>query len=323
MEFTLKIMGSASAKPIVGRNQSAQALYVQGRLFLVDCGEGVQSQCMKYGVSLQKIDAICISHVHGDHVFGIFGLLSTMGMMGRTLPLYIYAPQNFGPILKFFLSYYGEGLAFAITHVPLKMHAPEVVYETKALELLSFPLNHGIDTYGFIFREKEPPLNVDKAAVEELGLTLTEIGALKRGEDVLRPAGRSDDATFMNGFVKCSGTDEPLLIEASEVTYRPFLPRAYAYCSDTAPFAELPEWVRGVDLLYHETTYTSEYVEDAAKRRHSTTLQAAQCALDAGVGKLIVGHFSSRCRDAARYQSECRTVFAESYAVEDGDVFEL
>ena len=323
MDFTLKIMGTASAKPVIDRFQSAQVLCVHGRSFLIDCGEGVQVQLQRYKVSIQKIDSIFISHIHGDHVFGIFGLLSTMGMLGRTVPLNIYAPVSFGPVLKFFLSYYGEGIGFEIRHVALKMKAPETVYETKSLEILAFPLNHAIETFGFLFREKAPQRNIYKDILDRYDLTLTEIGTLKRGEDVVRPAGTDEGVTFMNGFEKHSGTSEPLVISADEATYVPWVPRSYAYCSDTAPFDELSSWVKGVDILYHESTYLSQHTDLAAKRHHSTTLQAAQCALDAGAGRLIIGHYSSRERDEKKYEAECRTVFPETYAASDGSVFDI
>ena len=309
--------------PVPGKYQSAHALSVYGRFFLIDCGEGVQNQIIRYHVPLQKIEAIFLSHIHGDHVFGFFGLLSTMGMLGRTAPLQIVAPASFGPILKFYLSYYGEGLAFDIPFRPLKGSSPEVVLQTRSLEVTAFPLNHKIETYGYMFREKEPELNVDKAALERYGFTLSEIGRLKRGEDILRPAGPDEGATFMNGFERHSGTDEPLLIKASEVTYRPFRPRSYAYVSDTAPFPELASYVRGVDLLYHEATYPAELADQAAARFHSTSLQAARCALDAGVRKLVIGHYSSRGYDPALYQQEARTIFPETYAAADGDLFDL
>ena len=302
MNFTLKIMGTASAMPVVGRFQSAHVLEVHGRSFLIDCGEGTQGQLKKYGISPMKIDSVFISHIHGDHVFGLFGLLSTVGMLGRTAPVNLYGPAGLGPILKFFLSYYGEGLGFEVRFTPLKMKEPETVYATRAVEVLAFPLNHGIDTFGFLFREKRPQYNVVKEAVGRFGLTLEEIGTLKRGEDVVRPDGT---------------------IAASEAAYLPYEPRSYAYVSDTAPFPELSGWVRGVDLLYHETTYLAEWEEQAAQRHHSTTLQAARCALEAGAGRLVIGHYSSRCRDNARYEAECRTVFPETFAASDGDVFDL
>ena len=303
MDFTLKIMGSASAKPVIDRFQSAQVLSVRGRSFLIDCGEGVQMQLQRFGVSAMKIDSIFISHIHGDHVFGIFGLLSTMGMLARPTPLNIYAPVSFGPILKFFLSYYGEGVAFEIRHIPLKMKEPETIYDTKSFEVVAFPLNHGIETFGFLFREKKPQLNVWKHMLSRYEFTLTEIGTLKRGEDVVREDGE--------------------VIRCEDAAYEPWVPRSFAYCSDTAPFPELAGWVSGVDLLYHETTYTTEHADLAAKRHHSTTLQAAQCALDAGARRLVIGHYSSRERDASAYEAECRTVFPETYASYDGAVFDI
>ena len=159
--------------------------------------------------------------------------------------------------------------------------------------------------------------------MEKYDFTLSEIGALKRGEDILRPAGIDDGASFMNGFIRRSGTDEPLLIRNGDVAYLPYQPRSYAYCSDTAPFPELASWVKGVNVLYHETTYLAEREDQARLRYHSTTLQAARCALEAGAGKLVTGHYSSRCRDASLYQAECRTIFPESYAANDGDCFEI
>lgn len=295
-------MGSASAKPVIDRFQSAQVLTVHGRSFLIDCGEGVQVQLQRFGVSIMKIDSIFISHIHGDHVFGIFGLLSTMGMLGRSMPLNIYAPVSFGPILKFFLSYYGEGVAFEIRHNPLKMKEPEVVYETKSLEISAFPLNHGIEAFGFLFKEKAPQRNVWKHMLSRYEFTLTEIGTLKRGEDVVR---------------------EDEVIKCEDATYVPWIPRSYAYCSDTAPFPELAQWVKDVDILYHETTYLKGQSDLAAQRHHSTTVQAARCALEAGAKKLVIAHYTSRVRDAAVFEAECRSVFPETYAASDGSTFDV
>lgn len=316
-------MGTASAMPVIDRYQSAHVLEVHGRSFLIDCGEAVQRQLIRYHISLSKLDTIFISHIHGDHLFGLRSLLATAGLSCRTTPIVIYGPTNLGPLLKYFLSYYGKGIGVEVDFHPLSVKCPTVIYSTKSLEVLAFPLNHKIETYGYMFREKTPQLNVRKDKLEEYGFTLAEIGALKAGEDVVRPAGRNDDATFLNGYVKCSGTDEPLLIRNEDVTYLPYIPRSYAYCSDTAPFPELSSWVKGVDLLYHEATYLEKYADKAAQRYHSTTLQAARCALEAGAGKLVIAHYSSRCKDSYLYQNECRTIFPETYAANDGDVFDI
>ena len=302
MNFTLNVLGTASALPTTERYPSAQVLNVRGRLFMIDCGEGAQIQLRKAGVSFLKIEHICLSHVHGDHIFGLFGLLSTMGMLGRTASLSIYAPKSLAPVLDFFRSSFGEGLLYEIRHVELQMTSPEVVYENRTVELLAFPLNHRVETFGFLIREKMPQHNVHKEAIARYGLTLAEIGTLKRGEDVVR---------------------EDMVIRNADAAYIPFEPRSYAYCSDTAPFPELAQWVKGVSVLYHEATFPAEMSEMAEKTFHSTTLQAAQCAKDAGVGRLLVGHYSSRFPSLDFYLDQLRSVFQESFQTRDMDVFEI
>ena len=302
MNFTLNVLGTASALPTTERYPSAQVLNVRGRLFMMDCGEGAQIQLRRAGVSFLKIEHICISHVHGDHIFGLFGLLSTMGMLGRTAPLNVYGPKSLAATLGFFRANFGEGLLYEINHVVLEMSSPEVVYENRNVELLAFPLNHRVETFGFMIREKMPQFNVHKDAIAKYGLTLAEIGTLKRGEDVVR---------------------DYMVISNSEAAYLPYNPRSYAYCSDTAPFPELAQWVAGVNVLYHEATFPSEMSEMAEKTFHSTTLQAAQCARDAGAGRLLVGHYSSRYPSVDFYLDELRSVFPESYLTKDMDVVEV
>ena len=256
--FTLRILGTASAVPVSDRNPSAQALSVHGRLFLVDCGEGTQQQLRRQHVSLVKIEAVFLSHIHGDHIFGIWGLISSMSLYGRTATLPIYAPQAFGGMLASFLTYHGEGLGFAVEHRPLHLSAPETVYEDKAERVSAFPLQHKIECYGFRFDEVAPRRS-----------------------------------------------------------------RSFAYCSDTGPFPELASWVKGVDVLYHEATYPQAYEDKAREHFHSTTRDAASCARDAGAGRLIVGHYSSRERDTRVYEEECRAIFPDSVAANDSDVFEI
>lgn len=296
MNFTLNVMGTASALPTTERYPSAQVLDVRGRLFMMDCGEGAQIQLRKVGVSFLRIEHICLSHIHGDHIFGLFGLLSTMSLLGRSAPLRIYAPKTFRTILDFFMIQFGEGVQFEIDYVELDMKEPQVVYENRTVELLAFPLNHRVETFGYIIREKMPPFNVRKDAVQKYALTLTEIGTLKRGEDVVR---------------------EDIVITNAEAAYRKYKPRSYAYCSDTAPFPELAEWVKGVDLLYHEATFPADMADMAEKTFHSTTLQAAQVAKDAGVGRLLVGHYSSRFPSVEFFLDELRSVFPESHLASD------
>ena len=302
MNFTLNVLGTASALPTTERHPSAQVLDVRGRLFMIDCGEGTQMQMRKLKLSFQKIEHICLSHIHGDHIFGLFGFLSTLGLLGRTAPLYIYAPKNFAPILDFFKTHFGQGLLFEINYISLEMKKPELVYENRTTEMLAFPLNHRLETYGFLIREKMPQHNVKKEAIARYGLTLAEIGTLKRGEDVVR---------------------EDMVISNEEAAYIPYEPRSYAYCSDTAPFPELAQWVRGATLLYHEATFPDAMSEMAAKTFHSTTLQAARTALDAGVKRLLVGHYSSRYPDVSFFLDELRSIFPATDLAHDLDVIEI
>lgn len=274
---------------------------------MIDCGEGAQIQLRKAKVSFLNIEHICLSHIHGDHIFGIFGLLSTMGLLARKAPLNIFAPSGFAPILEFFKTQFGEGLLFDIHFIPLEMTSPEVVYENRNTELLAFPLNHRVDTYGFIIREKMPQRNVHKEAISKYDLSLTEIGTLKRGEDLVRE----------------SVDGRPLVIRNEDVTYYKYMPRSYAYCSDTAPFAELADWVHGVDLLYHEATFPAEMAEMAEKTFHSTTIQAATVAKDAGAKKLVVGHYSSRFPSVDFYLDQIKTIFPQAMLAYDGDVIEI
>ena len=259
MDFTLKILGTASALPISDRNPSAQVLQAHGRLFLIDCGEGAQRQMRKMHLPFGKLEAIFLSHIHGDHVFGLFGLLSTLSMYARSSDLPIYAPPSFGPILRFFLSYFGTEMNFNIVHKPLQMKSPEPIFEDKSIRISAFPLNHGIECFGFRFDE-----------------ILTERQAAKRS------------------------------------------PRSYAYCCDTAPFPELSQWVKGVDMMYHDCTYLKDLEDKAVKYLHSTTVQAAQDAKAAGVGRLLIGHYSSRERDIEVYRNECAEIFPETVASDDG-----
>lgn len=270
MNFSLKIMGTASAMPISDRNPSAQVLSVHGRLFLIDCGEGTQQQLRRSHVSFLKIDAIFISHIHGDHLFGIFGLLSSMSMYGRTADLDIYGPQALGSVLNFFRSFFGDGMSYNIVFHAVKCSCPQTVMETRYVKVSAFPLNHKIECYGWRF--DEVPSDARPRAA---------------GGETLHPL------------------------------------KSYAYCSDTAPFPELAGWVHGVTVLYHEATYMAGMADKAELHRHSTTVQAAECAQEAEAGKLIVGHYSSRITDFDAYLEECRKIFPATVAARDGDVFEF
>ena len=307
MDFNFTTLGTASALPTKGRYPSAHVLNIRGRLFLIDCGEGTQMLLFKYGFSILKIDNIFLSHLHGDHCFGIFGLLSSMGMKGRTSKLTIHAPAAFKGILDMFLYHFeGDAIKYEIVHNVLEGSVRgelNKIFESRNIEGYSFPLNHRVPTYGFLFREKMPPLNVVKSKIEEYHLTLKEIALLKSGQDV----DRGDEG----------------MLRAEEFTYKPFKPRSFAYCSDTAPFKELVNVVAGVDLLYHEATFAKDLEATAKTTFHSTATDAALLAKDAGVKGLVIGHYSSRYSSVDHLKEEAQAIFENVYLASKGEKFEV
>ena len=302
MEFSLITMGTASASANPVRHTSAHVVTVHNHRFLVDCGEGCQMSLQQCGVAFSWIDNILISHLHGDHLFGIFGLLSTMAMQGRTAPLYIYAPAGFEVMLDFFYANFADGVKYEIHFTPLEMKEKEQIIEMRQLTVSAFPLKHRVPTFGFLFQEKMPGLNVRKDLIEADSLTITEISALKRGEDVRR--GRR-------------------VLKAADYTYIPYRPRKLAYCCDTAPFPRLAEWIAGADLVYHDSTYADDYEDHAEKYFHSTSRMAAQTAAAAGAKQLILGHFSARYRDLQPMLAQSREVFPETCLAEEQHKYEI
>jgi ribonuclease Z len=321
--FAVTVLGTASALPMANKYPSAQVLSVQGRLFLIDCGEATQMQLRKAGVSFLKIEAIFLSHTHGDHVFGIFGLLSTMSMLGRTQALTIYAPSSFAPMLDFIRTYYGEGVNFSIDFVPLEHEGVKVIYDSPYMKVQAFPLQHRVPCYGYLFSQQQPGLNVKKDKIETYHLSISEIAALKRGEDLVRKAGPLVEPCMENEYCPQSGTDEDLCLPNEEFTYYPYEPRSYAYCSDTRYFPELASWVKGVNLLYHEATYPEEMAEKAQMRFHATASQAAQCAKEAGAERLMIGHFSSKYPDHQIFLSQAQVVFPHTVLAKELESYEI
>lgn len=257
----------------------------------------------RHGISLMRLERIFLSHLHGDHVFGIFGLLSTLSMSGRTEPLHIYAPEGFDRILQFFREHFLERDTYQVEYHQLTATEPEMLLDDALLTVSALPLRHRVPSYGFLFREKEPGLNVRKEAVAELNLSVSEILELKEGHDVAR-----EDGT---------------LLSVAELTYRPYKPRSFAYVSDTAVFDGLSDMVRGVDLLYHEATFGDDCADKAAQMFHSTAKDAAETALRAGAGRLVIGHFSSRYKDADVLLHQAREVFPDTEAGMEGAVFDI
>jgi len=298
--FELTILGSSSALPTSQRYPSAHVLNAHERFFLIDCGEGTQIQLRKYNIKYGRIHHIFITHLHGDHVFGLYGMLSSMNLSGRESPLSIYAPAGFQNILISHLSDFDIHLNYEIDFVPLMGKDPSGIYEDKNISVVSFPLKHRVPTFGFLFREKERERNIIKEAISKYSIPVSEIHKIKKGSDFQTPDGKH--------------------IPNGEITIDPPEPRSFAYCSDTMYFKRLSSFVRNVDLLYHEATFASDNKELAKKTGHSTAEQAAITARDAGAGKLIIGHFSARYKDVSCLLEEARKIFPDTVAAEEGSV---
>ena len=297
------ILGCGSAKPTAERHPSAQVVNVNEQYFLVDAGEGVQQQMFRCGLNPLRLRAVMVSHLHGDHIFGLFPLISTLGMYGRRTPLQVYAPAPFGEILDHFLRHFESELPYAVQWMEVDTVRSGPVFSNRTVEVRSIPLSHRIPTAGYLFREREPALNVDKAAIERYGLAVSQIVAAKRGEDVTLADGRT--------------------IPNAAITYRPFEPASYAYCSDTASDSGIARCAAGVDLLYHEATYADDMAVQAAQRGHSTASEAARCALAAGAGRLLIGHFSSRYKDAQPLLDEARRIFPSADMAVEGETYTI
>ncbi|MBW6501189.1 MAG: ribonuclease Z [Bacteroidales bacterium] len=297
----LTILGSSSALPTSERYPTAHVLEAHERLFLIDCGEGTQMQIRKNRIRLGKINHIFISHLHGDHVFGLYGLLSTFSLMGRSAPVNLYAPIGYDTILRSHLNDFDIHLDYEIIFTPLSGKDPVKILDNKFITVQSFPLKHRVPSFGFLFREKPGERNMIKDRIIEYKIPVSRIPAIKKGEDFLL-----EDGT---------------IIKNEEITTAPPDPLSYAYCSDTRYFSRLSEFVKGVDLLYHEATFDSSLEKLAAKTGHSTTLDAARTARDAGVKALIIGHFSSRYRNISFLVEEARSIFPVTMPAIDGNSY--
>jgi ribonuclease Z len=297
------ILGSSSALPASGRYPSAHVLNAHERLFLIDCGEGTQMQLRKTRIRFAKINHIFISHLHGDHVFGLYGLLSTLSLMGRENTLHLYAPEKYDAILKSHLDDFDINLSYNIDFIPLSGNNPVTILDDKYLTVTSFPLKHRIPAYGFLFREKISERNIIAECIDKYQIPIVRIPAIKKGEDFL--------------------TQDGMIIKNEVLTLPPREPFSYAYCSDTMYFKRLASFVKDVTLLYHEATFDKSKAGLAKITGHSTTLDAAKTAIDAGADDLIIGHFSARYKDIEPLVIEARTIFPHTYPAIDGTTYEV
>ncbi len=294
----VRILGNGSGGPFQGRHYSAQLVHNRRHYFLVDCGEGTQEQLHRYRLPVDRIHQIFITHLHGDHVFGLFGLLTSYSLKNRERLMQLYSPPGLSALIGDVARHCGIHFSFPIEFIEVGYKHPEQVFENKSLEVWTVPLQHGSPCVGWLFREKPRPLNIRPEAIEQYGLSFAQIRAIKAGADLALPDGRF----VPNGALTLP--PKPLL--------------SYAYCSDTAPSAAVAEAVRGVSLLYHEATFTDEHTEEAAAAQHSTARQAAEVARAAGTGRLLLGHFSGRYTDTEQHVREAQEVFPAVEAAVEG-----
>ncbi len=298
MPFELTILGSSSAMPTSEKYPTAQVLKVLGRFFLIDCGEGTQHQLRRNRVNYAKINHIFISHLHGDHFFGLIGLLSTFVLQGRRNELHIFAHSELHRYTQFQLDFLGmKDPGFPIIFHPLNFKKPQVILEDKKVKVTSFPLKHRVSCCGFRFEELPREANIIKEKIREHNIPIRDIKLIKAGKDYT--------------------TESGLLIPNNQLVIPPPKPRSYAFCSDTAYHEKIIPEISKVDLLYHEATFAETEKKVAWDTRHSTGKEAATIAQAAGVGKLLIGHFSGRYKDPSVILNEAREVFENTLAVEE------
>lgn len=302
MSFKLTILGSGSAVPTLYRAVTSQYLNFNERKILIDCGEGTQMQLRKYRIKFQRIQFILISHLHGDHFQGLFGLLSSMNLTGRSSKLTIFCPPGLEEYYKIHKKVTRLQLRYEVEFIELVGEDKQLIFEDKMLRIFSFPLKHRIPTYGFLFQEKDKELRIDKRAVDHYGLTVDEIQKAKQGLDIDR---------------------EKMTIPNSSVTIVPEAARQYAYCSDTAFNPKIVPWIEGVDILYHEATFAEKDAARAKSTMHSTAHEAAYVAGKAKAKQLLLGHFSARYKSTELLLKEAKTFFPDTVCVEDGESYVL
>ena len=304
MKFELTILGSNSALPTSKRFPTAQILNVLERFFLIDCGEGTQIQLKKFRVPMSRINHIFISHLHGDHFFGLIGLISTFSLQGRKTDLHIYAHSKLEKIIQFQFEILESKLSYKLIFHNIFGKDVQTLFEDDALTVESFPLRHGVmPCAGFLFKEKERSRHLIKDMLDFYQIPIKARHGIKMGDNYL--------------------TDDGDLIPNSKLTLEASKPRSYAFCTDTAYFPRIVPIINKVDLLYHEATFLKNDAKRAKSTYHSTAEQAAKIADEAKVSQLLIGHFSARFHDLSGHLKEAQSVFKNTALAEDGCVFEI
>ena len=301
--FKIHILGCGSALPTLKHNASSQLIEMRGKCFMVDCGEGAQMQFRRSHIHFSKLNAIFISHMHGDHCFGLMGLLSTLGMLGRTSKLRIYAPKEYATLFRQQVEFFMQTMEYEMEMIPVDTEKQQVIYEDHSLTVETVPLQHRVPCCGFIFREKPTLPHIRRDMIDYYGIPVSQINNIKNGADWT-----NEDGDMIPNARLVQPADPP---------------RSYAYCSDTRFVPGLKEKVKGVTVLYHESTYTSDQEDRAKIYYHSTARQAATIAAGAGVGTLLLGHYSARYNDEQVLLEEAKAVFDHSILSQEGMVFDV
>lgn len=299
--LTITILGSSSALPTSDRYPTAQVLSASERFFLIDCGEGTQRQLRANKIRFTKIEHIFISHLHGDHCFGLIGLISTLGLLGRKAALHIHSHPHLEKLLQPQLDYFCADLPFQVIFDAFDPKQKALIYEDKDLWVETIPLKHRIPTVGFLFKQKPEDRKIRKEFIFTHQPSIKDMLAIKKGSDYLNKDG--------------------VLMPNKEITLDPPKTLSYAFCTDTKYTETIIGQIKGVDLLYHEATFASDNAQLAQKTYHSTARQAAQIATKAGAGKLLLGHFSSRYKNLDILLNEAKAVFPNTFLANEGNVF--
>ena len=299
----LTILGCNAATPRKNAQTTAQLLEINGQMVLIDCGEGTQIQLRKLGIKFARIQHIFISHLHGDHFYGLIGLISTFRLLGRTADLHVYGPKGIKEVISLQLKLAKSWTDYNLFFHELDQEVSTLILDHEKFTVETLPLDHRVYTNGYLFREKVGKRKINSAAVANYGVEVADMENLKQGKDIQLPNGD--------------------WVENNHLTFDPAPPKSYAFCSDTAYKPDLAEQVKGVSCLYHEATFLATHHDLAVKTKHSTAEEAAQIAAKAEVGQLILGHFSSRYPNLNAFIEQAQRHFQNVHLAEDGKIFDV
>ncbi|MCM1005017.1 MAG: ribonuclease Z [Prevotella sp.] len=298
MNYELNILGCGSAKPTLRHNPSCYVLNIRDSLYMIDCGEGAQKQMYRMGLKWQRLNNIFLTHLHGDHVLGLPGLLSTLSLMGKTGYITVYTFAKGIEWIKSEMEFFGGQLSYELKFKEINPEVEAVVYEDRGITVRTIPLNHRVPCVGYVFEEKQKPRHINKAMCDYHKVPISFMKNLQQGEDFQKPDGT--------------------IIPNAYLTKEPTPSKRYAHIGDTAYMPEIASKIGSVDLLYHETTYTREHATEAEKRGHSTAEQAAMIARDSTAHRLLAGHFSSRYKNEKVFLDEALPVFKNTILANEG-----